>query len=390
MRTALTLTVLALLLPSAGAAAAVEPERPVRRGEQTVLRAESFVNAGEMAYLAFPSLIRIGEDEVLISYKRGRSHALDPGAVLEAIRFNTADHRVVWRKVLASDRELIQQMGEWIRFSGGRIGNFVDVQRVVVDQGANRHHRAGTRWTVSDDGGETFSPMVSVGPVEGVEYGYVFDSVISNARTYMLAMSFPELGVRKSLFDEDGRRLYGEVSVLASDDGGARWTHVRNLTREFGGIPINESALIARGDGFIVATRGYDSKARLHRVDHQFRVVRQRNLTDAHAFISSHIGRPRLFARDGALYLLGRNQPPGGSMVLGLFRIDPDSLGVQRYVVLDPEQEGVTIADGYYAVHYFQESPEQGPVFHVMTYRRAAEQPNPDIVRLEFLWEDVR
>ena len=47
--------------------------------------------------------------------------------------------------------------------------------------------------------------------------------------------------------------------------------------------------------------------------------------------MESHIGRPRLFARDGGVYLLGRNtrttQPHGRKMELALFKIDPATLG---------------------------------------------------------------
>ena len=142
------------------------------------------------------------------------------------------------------------------------------------------------------------------------------------------------------------------------------------------------------GDEFLIATRGYDNKVRLHRVDQNFRLIKQRDLTDACKTIGTHIGRPRLFKRDGRLYLLGRNSR-GGPMELALFRLDPDSFDVERHIVLDPEP-GVTIKDGYYAVPYFQQSSDQ-TLFNVITYRMNRDkQKSPELVRLEYLWKEVR
>ena len=378
----------AVICPGMVAGTEPEPERPEYRREQLVLDSSEFAKAGEMAYLAFPALIRVGEEEVLISYKRGKSHALDPGAVIEALRFNTENNEVVSREVLGGDPELIFQMGEWIAFPNGRIGNFVDVQRVVMDKGKKRHHRVGTYWCSSEDGGRTFSSMKRLGKIEGVEYGYIFEGIVSKGRVYMLSMSFPELTALKSSLNEKGERVYGEVSVIASSDNGASWEHVRNLSREFGGIDINESSLIADGEGFIVATRGYDSVARLHRVDQDFRVIKERNLTEEYEAVGSHIGRPRLFSREGKLYVLGRNHTPQGPMELVLLRLDSKSLGIERFVVLGPEG-GDKMADGYYAVAYFRGSGE-GTMFNVITYRRPGGAANADIIRLEFRWDEVR
>ncbi|HRE84409.1 MAG TPA: hypothetical protein PLN52_25430, partial [Opitutaceae bacterium] len=99
----------------------------------------------------------------------------------------------------------------------------------------------------------------------------------------------------------------GQVSVLRSDDSGRNWSLVRNLSREFGDLPINESSFVRYADGFLVITRGYDNRARLHSTDNDFRVRQQLDLTETYGFIESYVGRPRLFMRDGAFYLIGRN-----------------------------------------------------------------------------------
>lgn len=386
MRQALILPTLVLFLTASAVSADPRPERPAYKQEQVILNPDQFAAEKQMSYLAFPAVLRLNPQEILISYKRGRRHASDPGAVLEMVRFNTGTNQITQRKVIGKQQPLIFQMGEWVRFPQGRIGNFVDVQHVV--QARKRNHRTGVYWTMSDDQGQTFSPMQKLGPIDGVEYGYIFEGAIVGDTVYLLAMDFPELTARKSAYDEQGKRIYGQVSVIASDDNGKHWRHVRNLSQEFGKLNLNESSLIVDGDEFLIATRGYDNKVRLHRVDQDFRLIKQRDLTDACKTIGTHIGRPRLFKRDGRLYLLGRNSR-GGPMELALFRLDPDSFDVERHIVLDPEP-GVTIKDGYYAVPYFQQSGDQ-TLFNVITYRMNRDkQKSPELVRLEYLWKEVR
>ena len=378
-----------LAVAALGSAAELERVVPQNKSEQTLVDSAALAAAGEPAYLAFPTLVRLDEREILVSYKRGRAHALDTGAQLEVLRFDIRAKEVASQKFSVGEDGKIYQMGEWIEFPSGRIGLFADVQQVVPDGKRNRHHRTGATWCVSDDRGRTFGDIRPMGAVDGVEYGYIFEGLISRGKTFMLAMAFPELTERKSFFDEDGKRVYGQVSVLVSADEGASWKHVRNLSREFGGIDINESSLVAQGDGFIVATRGYDGKARLHAVDQDFRFRKQRDLTSDHSAIGGVIGRPRLFWKDDALYLMGRNHPPKrGSMELALLRIDPESLAAERYVVLDPD-EGTRVGDSYYAVPYFRDEGDTA-FLNVITYRQLPGRRQPDIVRLEFPWSQIR
>src|SRR4029453_85796 len=94
---------------------------------------------------------------------------------------------------------------------------------------------------------------------------------------WMLAMTFSNLTGGVSIHAP--RPQAGTVDVLHTSDNGRTWTRVRSLTREFGNVPINKSALIPFGDGFLVTTRGYDNRERLHVTDAQFRVQRQIDLT---------------------------------------------------------------------------------------------------------------
>lgn len=70
-----TLALLAVLLP----VQAEEPEPlDYDSKHQQVLTVSS--DAEQEPYLAFPSVVRADPRTILISYKRGRSHAKDPGA----------------------------------------------------------------------------------------------------------------------------------------------------------------------------------------------------------------------------------------------------------------------------------------------------------------------
>lgn len=181
------------------------------------------------------------------------------------------------------------------------------------------------------------------------------------------------------------------VDVIRSADKGASWSLVRNLTSEFGGHKINESAFVPWKDGYFVTTREYGPNQRIYWTDKEFRMLKENNLSARYEFIESHIGRPRLFVRNNNLYLLGRNwrttEKQGRKMELVLLRINPETLDVDNWVVLD-NKEGADVSDGYYAAPYFQER-DGDMYFNVINYK-GTNGKYPDIIRQEFLWEEVR
>jgi hypothetical protein len=178
------------------------------------------------------------------------------------------------------------------------------------------------------------------------------------------------------------------VDVIRSDDHGTTWRFVRNLSQEFGEVPINESAFIRHGDGFLVSTRGYDDRQRVHLTDASFRVLRQCDLTATHSFITSHLGRPRVFTRDDSVYLLGRNWTTAPrAMQLCLFRLDPAKLTVVSYSVLNNAGKE-NVVDGYYAMPYFRGSGAD-TLLYVVDYKAVKGQP-PEIIRHEYRWDEVK
>jgi hypothetical protein len=332
-------------------------------------------------YVAFPALLDCG-DEVLVSFKRGRSHAADPGAALELLRLDPATGHASRPQTIAQLDDHIMQMGEWVRFPNGDIASYIDVQ--VKGDGTTR---AGLRVVRSTDGGKTFGPLERVGTVDGVEYGYAFHAIVEQRTTWLLAMRFSSLTGGKAVHPR--RPHAGSVDMIRSDDSGRTWRFVRNLSREFGDVSINESTLIRQGDGFLISTRGYDDRQRVHLTDASFRVLRQVDLTAIHPFITSHLGRPRLFVRDDRVYLLGRNWTAAPrAMQLCLFRLDPATLTVLAYSILDNAAREA-VYDGYYAMPYFREVGA-ATMLYVVDYKAIKGQSAPDIIQHEYRWDEVK
>ena len=373
----------ASLLLSAGRAA--EPEVRMARAESSRVLVAASAQPAEYRYLAFPSLLTVGPDEVWLAYKAGRSHATDAGAAIEVVRHTLSSGATTLIQRLPAPPPKLYQMGELTRLPDGTIALYIDVQSTGWD---GRHYRSGAEFFRWDDRKKEFGPPAALGLINGMLYGYPFDFINDGRTTWQLIMAFG--------YHQPGGRW--SVDAIRSEDSGRSWSFVRNLTAEFGGIRGNESGFVRHGDGFIVTTRGYDRIARLHRTDRDFRVQHQVDLTGKYSFVNSYVGRPRVFIHDGHGYLQGRNwtRPTGhtaergstaSEMQLCLFRFDPQTLALTSCVVLDnAEQSKVT--DGYYAVTAITGAGNEARL-HVFTYK-ALDQKPPDIVRLDYRWAEIK
>ena len=340
---------------------------PSYRIEETIV---SYRGTGTMDYLGFPAIAPSGDNEIMLSYKRGTDHGWDPGAVLEIVRFDLKSGRAIQAPIQLGIPDRIMEMGEWVRFPDGTLGTYIDAQRTNDQRQAIR---IGLRGAISRDNGKSFGPLERVGVIDGVEYGYLFDSAIVGHRLYALIMTFEYLA--------GGRR---SVDALYTDDNGKTWHFIRNLSQEFGDIRINESSLLPYKEGFLVTTRGYDLKARIHRVDREFRLIKEANLTETTSTMDGYVGRPRLFTYGGSYFLMGRNfKPPYREipMELGLFRLDPEKLVVEQSFVLDNAEQG-EVTDGYYTCPIIVDTGDR-ELLNVFTYKGLFGN-SPDILRLQF------
>jgi len=75
------------------------------------------------------------------------------------------------------------------------------------------------------------------------------------------------------------------------------------------------------------------------------------------------------------------------AMKLCLFRIDPSTLSVSAYAILD-NAESANVTDGYYPVPYFREKDGR-TYLRVVDYKSTNRQP-PQIMEFEYLWDEVR
>ncbi len=350
---------------------AAVPLKPNYKIEETIV---SYRGTGTMDYLAFPSIVPSGKDEIMLAYKRGTDHGWDPGSQIEIVRFDLISGKAIQDPIHLSVPEGIMEMGQWVRFPDGSLGNYIDAQKLDED---GKHFRMGLLSAISHNNGKSFGPLERVGVIDGVEYGYLFDSVIVGQRLYALIMTFEYLA--------GGRRT---VDALYTDDNGRTWHFINNLSQEFGDIRINESSLLPYEDGFLVVTRGYDLMVRLHQVDEHFKLIKESNLTENNESIGAYIGRPRLMTYDGAYFLMGRNFPPPYRevpMELALLRFDPESLIVEKHFVLDNEERG-DVTDGYYTAPVLVEADKK-TLLNIFTYR-ALFGNSPDILRLQFDGEE--
>ncbi len=332
---------------------------------------------GELPYVKAPHLLFLDEHNILVGYKRGTRHNNEPAADWEVFHYDPLAEVISNRKIVAHQEGFTLQNGEFARFANGDIGLYVDPH---FPNSIAKHGLVAYR---SADNGMNFEEEGKVGLINGLEYVYAFECLTEGDTTWMLATPYRHY-----------RNLKGppKVDLLRSDDNGKSWQFVKSLREEFGNAPLSESSIIRFGGEYLFATRGKDPVLRLHVTDSEFNLVREADLTQAYACIASHLGRPRLFEREGRYYLIGRNYTnagPDGVMKLFLFRIDPESLEILSYAVLD-NYEGVVVPDGYYAMPYFVE--REGTVyFNAITYKSLHNRGRPpDLIRLEFRWEELR
>jgi hypothetical protein len=321
-------------------------------------------------YYAFPSLLKLEENKVLITYKNGDIHYKDNEAAIDLLTWDPQTKSVTSIQTVDSSKDRINQNPELIRMANGDLLIFDDVQKPFSKD------RLRLRVFRSTDQGATFQDEGDFPQVGNYIYGYAFDAAILPDGTVMLlAMSFPEL--------VGGERA---VHVLSSNDHGRSWTYVRNLNQEFG-FPMNESTLLAYEDGFLVVARGDHAETKLFRTNAQFAMIQQQSSSTQYAGMDN-IGRPELFKVDGKHYILCRNVAKGQHKgVLHLYQMNPVTLELESDVVL--HRNDSIASDSYYAVHYFTKEGDRD-IFNVVTYAAPSPNDKPEIICMDYDWEELK
>lgn len=325
---------------------------------------------GGRNYCAFPTILQLDPERVLIAYKRGYAHCLDDSA-LELIQLNPFMNTVDFRSVLEDTSGENCQDPEIMRLPNGDLVIYLDVQTA-----SGKVCRLGIKEFRSHDEGKTWHlERTSLTDDQGIAYGYIFDDVVLGESVYILAMTFPELENQGS-----GR----SVHLLRSDDNGDHWTHVKNLKEEFG-YSFNESTFLPLEDGFFVITRGDQNIAKAFRMDRNGNMLAERVLTGRFDCINA-FGRPKLFQYDGSYYLLTRNVPKSGGTDLMVYRFDAKLLAPVSAVRLQSLNKPA--GNSYYAESYFHQNGENIR-FDVITYSDKFSN-GPDIVQVMYSWEELR
>ncbi len=337
-------------------------------------------------YLAFPALLRLSDDKVLITFKRGTSHGSDREADCDALVFNTVTNRVADHFTLGSIPAKKFQLTVPVKTADGTVRLYTDMQNQGQD---NKNYRVGMYYSTLKRDGKSAEEWKRLPEIDGIEYGYPFDFIVEGKTVYMLAMSF---GYRPG--------NTWSVAVLRSDDGAATWKFVKDITAALGGGPMNESSFVRTGNDFLIVCRGYPGQStRIARFDRQFNLLKVADLTGGDKALSNYIGWPRIFLRDGQAYVLGRvwpnlpDRPLSSNGMkdsrLGLIRIDPESLAVTNVSLLDNAEGLLPVKDAYYAAPYWQTAGGE-TWFNTITYRSLGGAEAPDIIRLAFLWDEVK
>lgn len=343
-------------------------------------------SGGPTRYYAFPTVLRLPDGTLLIAYKNGDRHALDPEASLEMLRYDPDSGEVLSRRTINRTPGWIHQNPELARMPDGTITLSVDIQR----PGGGKM-RMGLRVYRSDDEGETFRDEGWFPQAGGYAYGYALDDAHwigrenradlvteqpgpSEVAVDLLAMSFPEL--------TGGRRA---VHALRSTDSGQSWSHIRNLNEEFD-FAFNECALLSYQDGYVIVARGDNQATRAYRTDREFRRIGESRWSDIYDSIA-YIGRPKLFEREGSWYVLCRNVAQGAPTSLRLYRFEPETLTLLGNVLLDENES--QIGHSYYAEHLFTGEREEARL-HVITYAPYRVPDMPDIVAFCLDWAQIR
>ena len=109
-------------------------------------------DGSDSTYLAFPSILKLSDEKVLIAYKASTKH-MDVEADLDLIVYNPTTKQVVSKTTIDGTVGEAAQNPEIMQMPNGDIVIYLDIQRVT----SGGQQRYGVKEIRSTDGGETWN-----------------------------------------------------------------------------------------------------------------------------------------------------------------------------------------------------------------------------------------
>ncbi len=354
------------------------------------------------AYSAFPTLLHLSDEEVMVVFKRGIGHAYNEGHD-DIMIYNPKTEEIVSHESFYNVEGENPQNPELAKMPNGDIVAFLDRQTATANLtsiGVKKYRlkydaETGTyadEW-VFDPGNTEDEPtnndeFALLQDTDGVQYFSTFDDAVVGDTIYELAITGGSHANTLAGYDKYNNGDTA-VHVIKSTDNGYTWEHVMNVT-EACGMSINESSLEPLDDGgFFFVCRGYDLKTTVFTTDADFNITNKSVVSNEYSCIQ-YIGRPKIFKKDGEYYLVCRNVRSGANEELALYRFDVENLAPETYVVIE---EPMTTASslgghGHYTEPFFVEK-DGVEYLNLINYTNAY-TCNPDIVRYELKWDEIK
>ncbi len=352
-------------------------------------------------YCAFPTLLHLSDEEVMIVFKRGIGHAYAE-AHDDIMIYNPKTEEIVSHESFYNVEGENPQNPELAKMPNGDIVAFLDRQTAtaqLVSIGVKQYRlkydaETGTyadEWVFdpgnTEDEATNNDEFALLQDTDGVQYFTNYDDVVVGDTIYMIASTDHSSASGLAGYGTYNTNGVCTVHIIKSTDNGYTWEHVKNISEEFG-VSINESSFeLLDNGGFFFVCRGNDERTTVCTTDAEFNLTNKRIVSDDYYSIN-YIGRPKIFKKDGEYYFICRNIRSDANEELALYRFDVENLIPETYVVIEEPMTTARAGNGHYAEPFFVEK-DGVEYINIINYTNAY-TCNPDIVKYELKWDEVK